>query len=179
VKSLGSLSLRHKMFGVVLLTALGALIVALGAVVGLRLANLPPEPGVRHDHAGRAARPHHSDRAPRSTIQGGRGESECPAVPAGGELRRPVQRAGALFATYARKDEQHAFPKLPEADDLRIEGRDLILFRRIVNDGEILGRRFYRLARRTTSCFDRVLDYLGISAAVLVRGAGRRADPSR
>src|SRR5260221_1642656 len=51
---------------------------------------------------------------------------------------------GALFATYARKDDSHAFPKLPEADNVRVDERDLVLFKRIVSDGEILGTVYLR-----------------------------------
>jgi len=72
---------------------------------------------------------------------------------------------GALFATYARKDDPHAFPKLPEADNVRVDERDLVLFKRIVSDGEILGTVYLRA---DYELFPRVYDYLGIAAVVLI-----------
>jgi len=169
VKSLGSLSLRHKMFGVVLLTALGALIVALGAVVGYDLRtyhrNLVSDMTTQAVLLGRTTVTALAFDDPKVAAENLSVLRFRPAV----NSAALYNARGALFATYARKDEQHAFPKLPEADDLRIEGRDLILFRRIVNDGEILGTVYLRA---DYELFDRVLDYLGISAAVLVVALG-------
>jgi len=72
---------------------------------------------------------------------------------------------GALFATYARKDDPRTFPKLPEPDSARVDDKDLVLFKRIVSDGEILGTVYLRA---DYELFDRVYDYLGIAAVVLV-----------
>src|SRR5438132_7259291 len=62
---------------------------------------------------------------------------------------------GALFATSARADDPRGFPKLPEPDGVRVEDRDLILFKRVVNDGEILGTVYLRA---DYELFDRVFD---------------------
>ncbi|HYH41427.1 MAG TPA: ATP-binding protein [Burkholderiales bacterium] len=52
---------------------------------------------------------------------------------------------GVLFATYQRDGgAAFMFPELPEADGFRVEGRHLILFKRIVDNGEILGTMFLR-----------------------------------
>src|SRR6266496_632925 len=72
---------------------------------------------------------------------------------------------GALFATYARNDDKHAFPKLPGPDGARVEDGNLVLFKRIVNDKEILGTVYLRA---DYELFDRVFDYLGIAAVVLI-----------
>ena len=72
---------------------------------------------------------------------------------------------GALFATYARGADPHPFPKLPEADNVRVDERDLVLFKRIVSDGEILGTVYLRA---DYELFPRVYDYLGIAAVVLI-----------
>src|SRR5206468_3931765 len=71
---------------------------------------------------------------------------------------------GALFATYARADDSRAFPKLPGPDGARVDARDLVLFKRIVSDGEILGTVYLRA---DYELFSRVYDYLGIAAVVL------------
>src|SRR6267378_2662582 len=72
---------------------------------------------------------------------------------------------GGLFATYARADDPRGFPKLPEPDSARVDERDLVVFKRIVSDGEILGTVF---VRSDYELFDRVYDYLGIAAVVLI-----------
>jgi signal transduction histidine kinase len=82
---------------------------------------------------------------------------------------RPKVRAGAiynargkLFASYAGEGE-HAFPSLPEADGARIEGGELIVFRRVVNEREILGTVYLRAEYEL---YDRLLGYLGIALLV-------------
>src|SRR3989454_192094 len=72
---------------------------------------------------------------------------------------------GGLFATYARADNPRGFPKLPEPDSARVDERELVVFKRIVSDGEILGTVFLRA---DYELFDRVYDYLGIAAVVLI-----------
>ncbi|TMH80932.1 MAG: HAMP domain-containing protein [Betaproteobacteria bacterium] len=72
---------------------------------------------------------------------------------------------GALFATYARAGDPHAFPKLPEPDSARVDQGDLVLFKRIVSDGEILGTVYLHV---DYELFPRVYDYLGIAVVVLI-----------
>jgi len=60
-----------------------------------------------------------------------------------GELRRHLHARGALFATYARADDRRAFPKLPSRQACG-RRQDLVVFKRIVNDGEILGTVYLR-----------------------------------
>jgi len=54
---------------------------------------------------------------------------------------------------------------LPEPDGARVDDRDLVLFKRIVNDGEILGTVYLRA---DYELFSRVFDYLGLAAVVLI-----------
>jgi signal transduction histidine kinase len=69
---------------------------------------------------------------------------------------------GGLFASYAQAPES-VFPTLPEVDGVRIEGDDLVVFRRVVNDREILGTVYLRA---DYELYDRLLGYLGIAAVV-------------
>jgi signal transduction histidine kinase len=72
---------------------------------------------------------------------------------------------GALFADYKR-DEAFAgdLPKLPEGDGYRIEGKSLILFKRIVQNKEILGTVFLQ---SDYMLHEHLANYLAIMAAVL------------
>src|SRR6185312_15570646 len=73
--------------------------------------------------------------------------------------------SGNLFATYEAKGEKDAFPNVSPKDALLIEGENLTLFKRIFNDGEFIGTVYLRAKCDLT---DRVLDYLGIAAVVMV-----------
>lgn len=73
---------------------------------------------------------------------------------------------GKLFARYARSDAPAAgFPALPEVEGFRVEGDEILLFKRIVENNEILGtvhlRAHYLL-------HERMARYIGILAAVMV-----------
>jgi len=74
---------------------------------------------------------------------------------------------GALFAHYSAGDE--SFPGLPEADGYRISGDELVLFKRIVSDHEILGTVYVK-ARYDMSA--RLARYLGILVVVLLLSLG-------
>ncbi len=74
---------------------------------------------------------------------------------------------GRLFATYRQPAGE--FPRLPEGDGVRVEGNDLVVFKRIVSDREILGTVYLRA---DYELFDRLLGYLGIAAIVTVLAMG-------
>src|SRR5690349_11821255 len=158
-------SLRQKLFVIVLLTTLVALVVALGAIIGYDLRTYHRT--IVSDMTTQAAL------LGRTTVTALAFDDPKAAAENLSVLRfRPAVSAaalynarGALFATYTRQEEKVAFPKLPEVDGMRIEDRDLVLFKRIVNDGEILGTVYLRA---DYELFDRVLDYLGIAAVVLL-----------
>ena len=75
---------------------------------------------------------------------------------------------GRLFATYAHQA-QREFPRLPEGDGTRVEAGELVVFKRIVNEREILGTVYMRAEY---ALFDRLLGYLGIAAVVTALAMG-------
>lgn len=145
-------SLRLKLIGIILLTTLAALIVALVAIAIYDL---------RAYHRNWIA-----DVTTQAELLGSASASAIAFDDAKVaeenlqllRLRPQVQAAaiytarGALFASYARPGNRAAFPKLPESDGMRIDGQGLVLYRRIVNDKEILGtvylRTDYEMLRR-------------------------------
>jgi signal transduction histidine kinase len=70
---------------------------------------------------------------------------------------------GKLFASYTRRDLDVALPSLPGSDGSRIEGQDFVLFKRIVDNNEILGTVYLRAEH---GLLGRFVDYLGIIGAV-------------
>jgi len=73
---------------------------------------------------------------------------------------------GGLFASYVRNNgADPKFPSLPEADGSRVEGKELIVFKRIVENDEILGTVYLRAHYQL---FERFKDYLGILSVVMV-----------
>lgn len=72
---------------------------------------------------------------------------------------------GRLFASYASAEAPAGdFPKLPELDGSRIEGKELVLFRRIVENNEILGTVYLRARYEL---LERLKGYLAILAIVM------------
>jgi signal transduction histidine kinase len=84
---------------------------------------------------------------------------------------RPKVRAAALYDSRGRlfarfaPDPELRFPDLPKADGVGFEGDDLVVFKRIVNDREVLGTVYLRADYELNN---RLLGYLGIAAVVLV-----------
>jgi signal transduction histidine kinase len=69
---------------------------------------------------------------------------------------------GRLVASYRREGEEE-LPKLPEVDGARIEGDSIVVFRRIVQDREIVGTVYLR---SNYEFYDLLLGYIGIAAVV-------------
>jgi len=69
---------------------------------------------------------------------------------------------GKLFASFANEGGGE-FPALPEGDGVRIEGNDLVVFKRVIGDREILGTVYLRAEYEL---YDRLLGYLGIAGIV-------------
>jgi two-component system sensor histidine kinase/response regulator len=154
-------TVQQKLLGVALLTTLVALVVALGAVAAYNL------------------RAHHNNIVLDMTTQSELlGHMTAPALTfqdkelAIHNLRmleiRPQVRAAAiyslnneLFAGYRAEGAKPPFPPLPEPDGVRREGRDLVVFKRIVSDGETVGTVYLRA---DYGIVDGVLAYLGIAA---------------
>jgi signal transduction histidine kinase len=165
MKLAGARSLRRKLMGVVLVITLAALLVALLAIIAYDL------------------RAYHRTWIADVTTQAELlGQTSAPAIAfddAGTakenlellRLRPQVQAAaiysvrGTLFATYRRGDQTEEFPSLPEADGVRIDGRNMVLFQRIVSQGEIVGTVYLRT---DYELYSRIVDYLGIALAVTI-----------
>lgn len=158
-------SLRAKFLGVVLLTTLAALIVALGIMVTYDL------------------RAYHRSWVDDMTTQAELlGRTTVPAL-AFDDARvatenlaflklRPKMRAaaiyntrGRLFASWASAQDDRAFPERPGVDGSQIDKTSLIVFKRIIDHGEILGTVYLRASYEL---YDRVLNYLGLAVFVAV-----------
>ncbi|MGH8106575.1 MAG: sensor histidine kinase, partial [Arenimonas sp.] len=160
-----SRSLRLKLIGVILLTTLAALIVALVAIVAYDLRayhqNLTADVSTQAELLGRmstSAIAFDDAKVAKENLEllGLRPLVEAAAI---------YTARGTLFATYARPGSKGEFPKLPEADGMRVEGQKLILYKRIVNDKEILGTVYLRT---DYEMLERVGDYVGIAIAVTI-----------
>lgn len=81
---------------------------------------------------------------------------------------------GQLFADYSSTESAMKLPELPEADGYRIDGDELVLFKRIVANGEILGTVYvsarYELRSRLIGdlAILTVIMLLSLSAAGLI-----------
>jgi signal transduction histidine kinase len=156
-------SLRLKLIGIILLTTLAALIVALVAIIVYDL------------------RTYHRNWIADVTTQAELlGSASAPAIAFDDakvaeenlqllRLRPQVQAAaiytarGALFASYARPGIRPTFPKLPESDGMRIDGQGVVLYKRIVSDKEILGTVYLRA---DYEMLQRIGDYVFIAILV-------------
>ena len=77
---------------------------------------------------------------------------------------------GQLFATYHKPWAGTIdFPARPEADGYRIEGDELLIFRRVVEGNEPIGTIYLRALYKP---WDRLRDYLGILGAVMIASFG-------
>ncbi|HYD61062.1 MAG TPA: ATP-binding protein [Noviherbaspirillum sp.] len=163
--NLGLRTVRQKLLGVVLLTTLAALVVAIGAVVAYNLRayhqNLVSDLNIQSELLGHMT-------APALTFDDKQLAKQNLSM-----LRlRPSVRAaaiynerGSLFASYMAPGAPVELPRLPEADVVRVEGRDLVLFKRIVSEGEILGTVYLRADHELAG---RILDFAGIAGLVIL-----------
>jgi signal transduction histidine kinase/HAMP domain-containing protein len=71
---------------------------------------------------------------------------------------------GALFASYSASGKAVTFPSLPEVDGHQVHDGELILFKRIIANDEILGTVGLRASYDLSG---RLLDYLGILGAIM------------
>ena len=157
-------SVQRKLLRAVLLSTLAALLVAIAAMVAYDLALY-----------------HRSWIADLRTQAELLGRSSAPAL-AFDDARvaqenlnllryRQQVRAAAIYSANGRRfasyaiDPAQSFPALPEPDAVRIDGDDLIVFSRIINDREILGTVYLRAEYEL---YDRLFAYLGIAALLLV-----------
>ena len=156
-------SIRHKLVAVVMVTTLAALLVSIGTVIGYDLRNY--HRALLGDMATQAELLGHMTSAA-LTFDDKRLAGENLAL-----LRiRPSVRAGAiynadgaLFASYLAPGQRGELPRRPQAAGIAVVGSDLVLYERIVENGEFLGTVYLRAEYALVS---RTLDYLGIAAGV-------------
>jgi signal transduction histidine kinase/ActR/RegA family two-component response regulator len=156
-------SIRHKLVSIVMLSTLVALIVSLGTIIAYDIRSY--HDSLITDMTTQAELLGHMT-APALTFDDKRLATENLGLL---RIRPEVRSAaiynarGELFSTYKASGVVTQFPKLPDTDIVRTEDAHLIIFKRIVSDGIVLGTVYlssdYDLVRRT-------LDYLGIAAVV-------------
>jgi signal transduction histidine kinase/ActR/RegA family two-component response regulator len=159
---IGQRSIRTKLVTIVMSTTLAALAVSVGTVVAYDLRGY--QHALLNDLSTQAELVGHMTAAALS-FDDPRLARENLAL-----LRsRPTLRAaaiydehGALFASYLAPGENHAFPLHPEKDGKRTrsyirEGDELVLFKPIVENGDMLGTVYLRSSNLLVS---RVRDYL-------------------
>ena len=157
-------SLQAKLVGVVLLTTLVALVVALGAMIAYDL---------RAYH-----RSWVNDMAAQAQLLGQTtatalafDDSKVATNHLAVLQSRPQVRAaalydarGKLFATYTANDDRTAFPAAPEAEGVRIQQRELLVFTPVFENGELVGTVYLRA---DYELYDRILSYALIAVVVL------------
>ena len=158
-----STSIRAKLVGVVLLTTLVALGVALGAMVAIDLSSSRQlwidDMTTQADLLGQSS-------ATALAFDDAKVATENLAL----LHYRPQVRAaavydakGALFATYLAPGEQARFPAAPRTDAVVVDGQGLVLSKRIVDKGENLGTVYLR---SIDSERNRIRGYVGVAAGL-------------
>ena len=156
-------SLRSKMIAVVLLTTLAALAVALGAMVANDVR--------RSEQAWTADLVTQAELLAQATVPALSFDDAKVARDYLGLLRfKPQVQAAAVydarqrvFASYPPDRAASHFPTGVEPDGARIVGDHLVVFKRVIDRGELLGTIYLRAEHETT---DRVLEYTGIALSV-------------
>ncbi|MES2089916.1 MAG: CHASE sensor domain-containing protein, partial [Pseudomonadota bacterium] len=160
-------SLQRRLLGVMLITSLAGLVAALGAMIGYDMFA------------------YHKSWVGDMTAQASLlAKTTAPAVAFDdakmahenlGFLRsQPKVRAaaiydahGELFSTYLGVGEHAPLPLHPAGDGARVEQRKLIVFKRIVENGEFLGTVY---VQADYELYDRIANYLGIALVVALLG---------
>jgi hypothetical protein len=156
-------SLRHKLMLVVVTTTLAALIVAGVAmeVYDLRVYQRSSVNDLftQADIVGRAAAPALTFDDPKAANEDLLLLKATPNIFAAAIYTSK----GTLFANYSQNgatDPQ--FPSLPEADSSRIDGKEIVIFKRIIENGEILGTVYLRAHYELLERFESYAGILGI-----------------
>jgi signal transduction histidine kinase/CheY-like chemotaxis protein len=156
-------SLQRKLLGVILATTLVALIVALGAMVAYDLGDYHrswvSDVNAQAELIGRTTAPaleFDDNRMARENLELLRFQPKIRAAAIYGAR-------GEIFATYVVPGGPTDFPKLPGLDGQAVENGDLLVSRRIVSDGRILGTVYLRAEYEL---YERVRSYAGIALMV-------------
>ena len=156
-------SIRHKLALVVLATTLAALLVTGVSLViydlrAYREAGLD-DLAAQADIVGRASAPALAFDDPKAAGEYLGLLGAKPAIAAAAIY----SAKGKLFASYTRKNLDLQLPSLPEPDVARVDGTSLVIFRRVVENNEILGTVYMKADYQVIG---RLADYLGIFGAV-------------
>jgi signal transduction histidine kinase len=157
-------SIRHKILAIKFVTTLSALLIAIAAMISYDLwlyhHSWIADMTTQADFLGRTT-------ATALTFDDTRAARENLEL-----LRaRPKIRAAAIYDARGRQlvgfalPGEPPLPQLPELDGARVEGQSVVVFKRVVNDREILGTVY---VRAEYELFDRLLAYLGIAGLVTV-----------
>jgi signal transduction histidine kinase len=159
----GTGSLRRKLLGVMLLTTLVAVVVALGTMVAYDLHAY--HKGWLADMDSQAALIGRTSVAALSFDDPRVAQDNLAVLRHQPKVRAAAvyNTRGVLFARYLAEGQQAEFPALPGADGTTVEGSKVVVFRRILEHGQILGT-VYLLA--DYELYDRLLSYAGIAMLV-------------
>ena len=156
-------SIRAKLVGVVLLTTLVALGVALGSMVAIDLGSSRQlwidDVTTQADLLGQSSATALAFDDPKVATENLALLHYRPQVRAAAVY----DAKGALFATYLAHGEQAHFPARPQADAVLVDGNGLVLFKRIVDKGDLLGTVYLR---SIDSERERIRGYVGIAIGV-------------
>ncbi len=72
--------------------------------------------------------------------------------------------SGALFASYVAAGEKSALPAAPRAESMTIDGNALVLYKPVIENGELLGTVYLRAEY---ALVPRARDYLGVAVALI------------
>jgi signal transduction histidine kinase len=157
-------SLRQKLAALVMGVTLVALLVALGAMVAYELRgyhrSLVSDLATQAELLGRTSAPALTFDDPRVAQENLGLLNVRPQIGAAAIYTA----RGAVFAKFLRAGESRDVPALPGAEGVQVEGRDMVLFGRMVNDGEIIGTVYLRA---DYALYSRLADYAGIALAVI------------
>jgi len=156
-------SIRHKLTLLVLATTLAALVVTGIALViydlrGYREAGIN-DLVTQAEILGRASAPALAFEDPKAANENLQLLKAKPRI----SSAAIYNAKGKLFASYTPRDLDLEFPRLPESEGSRIEGQDFVLYKRIVENNEILGTVYLRAEH---GLLGRLVDYLRIFGAV-------------
>jgi signal transduction histidine kinase/ActR/RegA family two-component response regulator len=157
-------SIQRKLLGVMLVTTLVAVVVALGAMITYDLRESHQgwveEIGTQAELLGRtsaAALEFDDAKVAQENLALLRHQPKIRAAALYGPR-------GQLFARYVPRDDPQPLPALPQADGVHVENGHLHAFSRIVDRGQILGTVYLRAEYALR---DRMLNYAGIALLVL------------
>jgi signal transduction histidine kinase/ActR/RegA family two-component response regulator len=157
-------SIRQKLVAVVLMATLAAMLVSVGALIAYDLR------GYHRELVGDVTT--QAELLGRMTSAALAFDDQRLATDNLALLRlRPGMRAGALyndkgalFASYVAAGEAPAFPAAPGAAGTQVDGHALLLFKPVIENGELLGTVYLRADYKMMA---RALDYLLVAAVVI------------